>query len=54
MKILNVISEGEELLSSEAMNIIGGMDDNSNEALICSCSDNGDDNNNDAWIYCSC
>lgn len=54
MQILNVISKGEELLSSETMDIVGGMDANTNEALICSCSDDGDDNNNDALLYCSC
>lgn len=54
MHILNVISKGEELLSSETMNIVGGMDANVNEALICTCSDETDDNNNDALLYCSC
>ncbi len=56
MKILDVISEGEELMSSEALNIIGGdkKPNNVNDALLsCKCEGNGD-NINDSLLTCSC
>lgn len=55
MKILDVISEGEELLTSEALNIMGGdkKPNNTNDALI-SCKCNGQGNNNNDGLFCSC
>lgn len=54
MKILNVISEGEELLTSEMLDTIGGMETNTNEAAICLCTNDEQDNKNDATIICIC
>lgn len=56
MKILNVILKGEELLSSETANITGGadMETNTNEAAICLCTNDKQDNTNDATWVCIC